>query len=144
MSNEDEINELRRLVEAERKENEEKEAHRRELMRGYSRKAKEKTKNDPEAYARMRETTNAWRKANSVSVKHIRRKRERLAGRPKPETCEVCGRGGEIVFDHDHNSNKFRGWLCGRCNTALGMVNDDIVVLEKLIVYLKAHQDAEE
>jgi hypothetical protein len=57
-----------------------------------------------------------------------------------PEMCEVCGLGGTIVFDHAHDSNRFRGWLCNACNLVLGMVNDDVVRLEKLIVYLKAHE----
>jgi hypothetical protein len=71
----------------------------------------------------------------------MRHKNDHLVGRPRPETCEICARGGIIVFEHCHKSNKFRGWVCQRCNAALGMVNDDIVILEKLIVYLKAHQN---
>lgn len=56
--------------------------------------------------------------------------------RPKPSKCEVCGQERKIVFDHCHKKNVFRGWLCYRCNIALGMVDDDIEVLIKLIKYL--------
>lgn len=69
------------------------------------------------------------------------RVRERKAGRPMPEMCDICNRGGRIVFDHCHNSSKFRGWLCQSCNVVLGLVNEDIVLLEKLIVYLKANRE---
>lgn len=85
--------------------------------------------------------TEEKKRRNRMTTEAAIRKRVRLAGRPKPETCEVCGRGGKIVFEHRHTDNKFRGWTCDRCNVALGMVEDDISVLEKLIIYLKAHQD---
>lgn len=57
--------------------------------------------------------------------------------RPKPNKCDVCGKNWKICYDHDHKTDKFRGWLCGHCNSALGMVNDDIDILEGLIKYLK-------
>lgn len=62
--------------------------------------------------------------------------REKLAGREKPEHCEVCGKKGIICFDHDHVTGKFRGWICNRCNVALGQVKDNIDTLHKLINYL--------
>jgi len=31
----------------------------------------------------------------------------------------------------------FRGWLCGRCNTALGLVSDNTETLAKMIDYIK-------
>ena len=46
--------------------------------------------------------------------------KEKIAGRKKPEQCEICGAMGRICFDHDHATGKFRGWLCVRCNGALG------------------------
>jgi hypothetical protein len=42
--------------------------------------------------------------------------------------------------DHDHKTGKARGILCVTCNSALGMVDDDITVLERLIAYLKTHR----
>lgn len=64
------------------------------------------------------------------------------APRPKPEQCEVCGAFGNdtkkgIVYDHNHNTGKFRGWICLRCNVALGMVKDNIEILQNLIKYLE-------
>jgi DNA gyrase/topoisomerase IV subunit A len=141
MSSEDEIEELKRIIAEEQKQAEITKQQRLEKMRVYKRKHRAERDADPERYARFRETENNWRKKTKATTSHLRRRRERLAGRPKPETCEVCGRGGPIVFEHSHKTKAFRGWTCTRCNVALGMVNDDIVVLEKLIVYLKAHSD---
>jgi hypothetical protein len=72
----------------------------------------------------------------------IKRKRELAAGRPRPELCEVCGRPPgkyALHFDHDHNTGRFRGWLCHGCNVALGMVNDDPERLRFLAQYLEAN-----
>jgi len=69
------------------------------------------------------------------------RYKEKLAGRPRPEQCEVCGAFGTdtkkgLCFDHCHITGKFRGWICQRCNTALGFVKDNTETLQSLINYL--------
>jgi len=68
-------------------------------------------------------------------------KQEEVAGRPCPEFCEVCGQknktGKRLVFDHCHASGVFRGWLCHRCNVALGNVEDDPARLRALADYLE-------
>ena len=61
---------------------------------------------------------------------------EEIAGRPRPENCEICNNTGKIEFDHDHKTGKFRGWICMKCNTVLGKVNDDIKILQIMISYL--------
>lgn len=89
----------------------------------------------------------AVRKANGRrrTQDSVRRKRERLAGRPKPDACDVCGSNEQykhigICFDHDHNTGAFRGWLCSRCNLALGLTRDDPETLLKLALYLEKHR----
>ncbi len=62
------------------------------------------------------------------------------AGRPRPSTCEVCGSGEKIVYDHDHATGKFRGWICFSCNTALGHARDNVEVMYKLIAYLETNK----
>ena len=61
---------------------------------------------------------------------------EVLAGRKKPENCEICNRVGRICYDHDHITGKFRGWICLRCNAALGMIKDSPEILIEMINYL--------
>jgi hypothetical protein len=36
------------------------------------------------------------------------------------DKCALCDETEGLVFDHDHVSNKFRGWLCDPCNRAIG------------------------
>jgi ribosomal protein RSM22 (predicted rRNA methylase) len=63
-------------------------------------------------------------------------------GRVKPAVCEACGgNDGGIVFDHCHEHGHARGWLCDRCNVALGCLRDNIDRLHKLIAYLERTKD---
>ena len=57
---------------------------------------------------------------------------------PKGQRCEICGDlPKRIVWDHDHATNQFRGWLCIRCNQALGLVYDRTDILERMEGYLR-------
>ena len=74
------------------------------------------------------------------------KKREKLAGRLKPEQCEICGAFGKdlkrgLCFDHDHNTGKFRGWICTRCNLILGLAKDNSELLIKLSEYIKNNRN---
>jgi hypothetical protein len=71
--------------------------------------------------------------------KQKRRRLERMAGRPAPDVCEICGGtdSKNLSFDHCHRTGQFRGWLCARCNLTLGRVDDDQLLLHKMILYLQ-------
>lgn len=68
---------------------------------------------------------------------------------PKGYCCPICngteeevkGKGGincsTWVVDHDHKTNKFRGWLCHACNRGVGCFHDDIEYLKRAINYLE-------
>src|SRR3990170_5510904 len=45
--------------------------------------------------------------------------KEAVAGRKKPNKCEICNFAGRIQFDHCHKTGVFRGWICYQCNSAL-------------------------
>jgi hypothetical protein len=56
--------------------------------------------------------------------------------------CAICHRlpnGKSLAVDHCHTTGKIRGLLCHSCNTSLGHFNDDVVILERAIQYLKSN-----
>src|ERR1039458_8838247 len=60
--------------------------------------------------------------------------------RPMPEVCECCGGppGKQALHnDHCHDTGKFRGWLCGKCNKAIGLLGDNEAGVVNAIVYLR-------
>lgn len=60
--------------------------------------------------------------------------------------CDICGREQlprrdgslpDLVLDHDHATNRFRGFLCRGCNTALGGFCDDPASLRAAADYIE-------
>ena len=57
--------------------------------------------------------------------------------------CASCGDlTDKLVVDHCHTSGKVRALLCHGCNTALGLLKEDIERCEALIEYKKRHCSA--
>lgn len=53
--------------------------------------------------------------------------------------CKICSRSFEetkIFVDHCHDTGSVRGLLCPSCNTALGLIKDDLRWLHKAKIYL--------
>lgn len=85
--------------------------------------------------------------ARNYAAIRLRTESERAAGRPKPEACGICGKSGTakgIVFDHDHATGKFRGWICGLCNTAIGLSGDSPAILRAMARYLETSREGTE
>jgi len=55
--------------------------------------------------------------------------------------CAICGKPDykSLAVDHDHKTGKVRGLLCHKCNTAIGMFDDDTNILLKAVDYLEEH-----
>ena len=70
-------------------------------------------------------------------LRHIGR-RDAQAGRPRSTHCELCLKRAEVVFDHCHTTEKFRGWICKTCNTVLAYVQDDVVLLRRMADYVES------
>jgi ribosomal protein L37AE/L43A len=117
----------------------------REYYRGYSKRYRAK---HPEKSAAAQKKYNLKNPGRSQKIRQ--RMQEVRAGRVRPDKCEICGadetgRGrqgnGRIAFDHSHQTNAFRGWICSHCNKALGFARDNPDILRKMIAYLeRAHQ----
>lgn len=53
--------------------------------------------------------------------------------------CEACNGNKKVQIDHCHADGKVRGFLCGPCNRALGLLKDDHGRLRGLIKYLEKY-----
>jgi hypothetical protein len=56
--------------------------------------------------------------------------------------CLICGKHQSeldrpLCVDHNHETEKVRGLICNFCNLILGFANDDIIILENAIKYIK-------
>ena len=106
-----------------------------------------------ETKKRAREKVKEWQSANPRKRLNQRMRAyglsvdeyEAMLARQKG-TCAICGRepsGGStsesrLHVDHCHETGVIRGLLCGNCNHGIGKFKDDIQLLEKAIVYLRA------
>jgi len=77
-------------------------------------------------------------------VKELKKKHPK----PDPKTfqCPICERKGfswkmGATLDHDHKTGNFRGWICNKCNSALGFFEDDINYVRRSVNYLEEYED---
>mgnify|MGYP001247840860 CR=1 FL=1 len=63
---------------------------------------------------------------------------------PQGSICAICGKppkqGDELVFDHCHEKNIFRGYLHNSCNRSLGVLGDNIQEMIKVINFLNQYE----
>lgn len=116
--------------------------HKKRLLE-YKRKHREKNK---ETYA---ERGRLYYIKNKDSIRKRwriwnRKRKEVKASRPRPIFCECCGNsnGKTLHWDHDHNTGKFRGWLCMNCNSGIGYAKDSIERLRMMIAYLEKYEES--
>ena len=59
--------------------------------------------------------------------------------------CAICNAPWSDTkipqVDHHHGTGKIRGLLCGPCNRAIGLLNDNPCFTERATIYLKDHND---
>lgn len=58
----------------------------------------------------------------------------------KEETRIISGKIRDLSVDHNHVTNKVRELLCYKCNWALGVLEDNIEILEAMKNYLIKHR----
>lgn len=59
--------------------------------------------------------------------------------------CAICQISvsqlkSRLEIDHNHQTGKVRGLLCGNCNKGIGMLQDKAEILQRAIYYLKGAQ----
>ena len=88
------------------------------------------------------------------TIKYCEQQRLRILGvtpdmfnlqfKKQHKRCAICklkthnGKGWHA--DHDNVSGKFRGVLCSRCNTGLGMFLDDVELMQTAIQYIEQNK----
>lgn len=96
-------------------------------------------RNREEYYKKMR----AYQLAHPDKIREIDRRRGRRrngalnpTGELKIGPCEICKETHKLHFDHDHKTGQFRGWLCTKCNTSIGLMRENPEFLRAAIEYL--------
>jgi 5-methylcytosine-specific restriction endonuclease McrA len=86
-----------------------------------------------------------WRRENPDKARAKTRRDTRIrngivdaTSETREGDCPICGRTGPLVLDHDHLTRLARGWLCGRCNVGIGMLNDSPSHLRAAAAYLES------
>lgn len=77
------------------------------------------------------------KKLYSITLEDYNRMYDEQNGR-----CKICRRHSAefvkgLAVDHCHITGKVRGLLCGNCNTGIGNLKDDILILKSAIEYLE-------
>jgi hypothetical protein len=74
---------------------------------------------------------------NPIYEHRLRSEREIMREAHGP-CCDICGRDDEkLVYDHNHDTGKFRGWLCPEHNLGLGKFQDNPEHLRAAAAYLE-------
>ena len=107
-------------------------------------------KKHPERYEALLErnrTVNKERRAEVNRRSHLRRKYGlsievyEFLCLVQDQKCAICGEEVEkLHVDHEHGTGRVRGLLCGKCNKAIGLLNDDPQLLSAAAVYLQKRQ----
>jgi hypothetical protein len=107
----------------------------RERHVAYLREYHQARKDDPEYRRKRRE--NMVRYTYGITQAEVDALIESQGGR-----CAICGgerngAGTRLHIDHCHDTGKVRGMLCSKCNTAVGLLDNDPDRAEKLAAYLR-------
>jgi len=111
--------------------------------------AKTYTKTHKKERKDYREKNKKKNKDRELQLKYkITLKEYQLLSKNQKNRCSICGnketaieprtnkiRG--LAVDHNHETGKVRGLLCGKCNRGIGFFQENINFLQKTIDYLK-------
>jgi hypothetical protein len=114
---------------------------RKEQQREYSRQPAVRDRMRAREAERRYNMTEAGRaRARAYSRKSARRGLGILnpTGETRTGTCQICLRENvQLVCDHDHTTGLVRGWPCGNCNRAAGMIGDTLESARRLVAYFE-------
>jgi len=113
----------------------------------------------PRCHPCVAKTTAEWRERNpDYGRRWYRKNRERHAAYSRYQKygitadhlaemvlaqngcCAICAVAMDVPnVDHDHSTGAVRDLLCRKCNSALGLFNEDLAVMRSAIAYLEKH-----
>jgi hypothetical protein len=53
--------------------------------------------------------------------------------------CQICQKKTKLQVDHDHKTGTVRGMICQSCNTAIGLLGDNLDGIMAVVRYLQCH-----
>jgi hypothetical protein len=110
-------------------------------------KASEYQKTKPEVTKRAQKK---WRDSNKDTIRNNQWLRKFGLTTEQVESmfssqgghCAICKNPNiKLCVDHDHTTNKIRGILCSKCNSAIGLLQDSAEVILAAYNYLKEHNN---
>lgn len=89
-------------------------------------------------------TNDGWKSCRNTQFKRkygITLEQYEAMLKDQENACLICGRKNNddnrrLYVDHCHKTKKVRGLLCYRCNTGIGLFNDDSNLVAKAVYYL--------
>ena len=110
--------------------------------REYKKNNKEEIKNNRKKY-HVKNSLKISQQVRAVKLKRrygITKEQYNLILAGQDFKCAICGKeynwNKKLDVDHDHNTGKIRGLLCGNCNRGLGLFKDNKLIIKNAINYL--------
>jgi len=103
---------------------------------------KEYVKNNKDKIKNYSSRTSAeWKKRNIARRYNITIEQYNEMLTSQNGLCLLCDKEPKkIVVDHCHKTGKVRGLLCDECNRGIGLLKENVEVLQKAISYLNKHK----
>lgn len=89
---------------------------------------------------RLRAESSRWSRIKKIYG--IDRIEYEILLKQQKECCAICSKTlsvKETHIDHCHSTGAIRGLLCGRCNQAIGLLDEDIEKIHAAAEYIKDH-----
>lgn len=61
-----------------------------------------------------------------------------ICGNPETKVDYRTKEPRALAVDHNHDTGEIRGLLCSDCNTGIGLLQDNVLLLQKAIEYISA------
>lgn len=99
-------------------------------------------KDNPEEYRKIRNSS--LKKNFGITLEEYERMNAGQGG-----LCAICrkkntdGKNGQdisLCVDHNHDTGKVRALLCGKCNRAVGNIEDSPLIARALVAYLEKYE----